>query len=320
MSEGHIAILSCNAVSLSYATLYISGGHRVVLYGEDAEVSEKVTADIQELLSTYEEKGLLKGSLSRAEQGALVSCSCSLVETVSGAFLVQDCLPDKLETKRKVWQSTDQWVRDDVILVSSATTLMPSQLSEKLAHKNRFVVVNHVDPLYYLRAMEVVPAKWTDPDVVTKTVALLKELGQTPATLKKEIPGFLINRVQSMLMREAYRLVHDGVISADECDTLMTEGIGLRYALMGPWEAVYLDASGMYSLQERYGDMVYKAQLDLKPELPMVGETVDRMQASMERVAGPSSNGAKRMKALESKVAAFAKLKQDFDEEDSKVK
>jgi len=312
MNERHIAILSSNHVSYDLALLYVSGGHKVTILTSDT--TEALTY-IGQRLDKFVQQDVLKGNLSKQQQLELISFSSHLTDAVLGATIVQECLTDDLDIRTSMLRSLDKLVGDDVIMISCNTSLMPSKLSECLSHRKNFVVVNHIEPLYFLPAMEVVPAPWTDAAVVESCSRFFKQLGQKPAILKKEVPGFLINRVQSMLYREAYRLVHDGVITGEECDILMTEGIGLRYALMGGWEAVYLDCTGMYSLVERYGDMVYDTQKDLRPAVLMGGETLHSIEKSVQRVAGGVEKISDRRHKMEDKIAALDKLKRDMDKQ-----
>ena len=92
--------------------------------------------------------------------------------------------------------------------------------------------------------VEIVPAPWTHPDIVTRTRALMEEIGQKPVTLKKEVPGFSLNRIQYAILDECYRQVANGVISVEDVDTVMSDGLGMRYAFMGPWETAHLNAKG----------------------------------------------------------------------------
>ncbi len=199
---------------------------------------------------------------------------------------------------------------------SSTSALLPSLISAELAHKSRFIVSHPTNPPFYAPATEVVPASWTDKDVVEKTVKLIKEVGQAPVVLKKEITGFVLNRIQYAIMAEAYNLIRDGIVSPEDCDVIMSQGLGMRYAFMGPWETAHLNAEGMESYRVRYADMIYNIQQDFKPPEKMGGPTLDVIQRGMENIAGPLESLPERRQWRDRRLVALAKLKASLDKQD----
>jgi len=296
--------------------LFASGGYRVSVYDVEPAQTQAAKVDIQKQLDKLDEQGLLRGSLSKEEQFANISYTESLENCVSGAFFIQECIPERLELKKSVWGKIETLMSKDAIMSSSTSALLPSLISEGLTHRNRFIVSHPTNPPFYAPATEVVPASWTDADVVEKTVALLKEIGQAPVVLKKEITGFVLNRIQYAILAETYNLIRDGVVSPEDCDVIMSQGLGMRYAFMGPWETAHLNADGMYSYRDRYADMIYGIQQDFKPPEKMGGETLDVIQHGMENVAGPLEHLEQRRQWRDRRLVALAKLKASLDKEE----
>lgn len=151
-----------------------------------------------------------------------------------------------MELKRKVFKELDELASSTVVLCSSTSYFLPSLFAESLKHRNQVIVGHPVNPPYYVPLVEVIPTKFTDQSVIDRTLKIMKEIGQKPVTLKKEVKGFALNRIQYAILNECYRLIADDVISVEDIDTVMSDGLGMRYAFMGPWETAHLNATGQY--------------------------------------------------------------------------
>jgi 3-hydroxyacyl-CoA dehydrogenase len=120
--------------------------------------------------------------------------------------------------------------------------LLPSSFTETLKGRARCLVVHPINPPYLVPAVEVVPAPWTDPAVVARTADFMTRAGQAPIVMKREIDGFVMNRMQGALLQEAFRLVADGYASVEDVDIGLREGLALRWSFMGPFETIDLNA------------------------------------------------------------------------------
>lgn len=243
--------------------LFAGAGYNVVMYDIDQNQIKDALKDMEEQFKRLESQKLLRGKLSASQQCALVKGSTSLEEAVKGATLVQECVPEVLEFKRKVFSDVDKHMDNKTILSSSTSTILPSKLSDGLKHKNQFIVSHPVNPPYYVPLVEVVPAPWTDPSVVVKTREIMKEIGQVPVCLSREIEGFVLNRIQYCILNEVWRLIADGLLNVEDIDNVMSEGLGPRYAFFGPLETAHLNAEGMESYCERYGKTIYDVSMTL---------------------------------------------------------
>ncbi|RUS78411.1 hypothetical protein EGW08_013825 [Elysia chlorotica] len=317
MSKGKIGVIGSGLIGRSYTMLFISAGYNVTLFDILAEQTHAAKKDIWDQLKALEKQNLLRGTLTPEKQFELIATTESLEECVRGAFFVQECVPERLEIKRNVWAKVDKMVDPSVIMSSSTSALLPSAISEGLANKNRFIVSHPTNPPFYAPATEVVPASWTDEDVKEKTIALLKEVGQIPVVLNREIKGFVLNRIQYAIMGECYRLIRDGIVSPEDVDTIMSQGLGMRYAFMGPWETAYLNATGMMHYGEAYSDMIFNIQQDFGPPERMEGPTLEYINESMRKLAGPEEDIQERRRWRDRRLTALAKLKKDMDKADA---
>lgn len=144
-------------------------------------------------------------------------------------------------------------------------------------------IVSHpVNPPYYVPLVEVVPAPWTDPAVAKKTRAIMEEIGQAPVSLSREISGFVLNRIQYAILNETYHLVADGILDVKDVDIVMSEGLGMRYAFLGPLETAHLNAEGFTNYCERYAPTIYSVSKDLKPPPKFEGPVVQEMSKQLE--------------------------------------
>ncbi|XP_061313681.1 lambda-crystallin homolog isoform X4 [Pezoporus flaviventris] len=229
-------------IGRSWAMVFAAGGFKVKLYDVAQQQLTSALENIRKQMKDLEESGFLKGSLSVEQQLALISVCTDLKAAVEGATFIQECTPENLELKKKIFSQLDLIVSDNAILSSSTSCLLPSKLFTGLKHVKQCIVSHPVNPPYYVPLVEIVPHPETDPSTTERTYALMKKIGQSPVKLNREIEGFALNRLQYAVISEAWRLVGEGVISPADLDLVMSDGLGMRYAFIGPLETMHLNA------------------------------------------------------------------------------
>lgn len=304
-----IAVIGSGFIGRSWATLFASAGYRVSLYDVDPNQVRSALEIIKEEVERLEKNGLLRGKLSSAEQIKLISPSETLKDAVKDAKYVQECVFERIDLKRSVFEELDKVVSDNVILASSTSCFPASQFTDKLKHRSQVIVAHPVNPPYLVPLVELVPAPWTNPSVVTETRNLMNEIGQKPVSLHKEVPGFVLNRVQYAIIAESWRLVQDGVISVEDIDTVMSEGLGMRYAFLGPLETAHLNANGFLDYCNRYGNGIYNVTETFGPNPRIEGETAKKIHDDLCK-AVPLEKLAERRAWRDENLATLAKLKQ----------
>jgi L-gulonate 3-dehydrogenase len=246
-----IAIIGAGLIGRAWSMVFARAGRAVALYDVDRSVLPAALATIKGNLADLAANGLIDDP--EAALARIVPVE-SLDEALRGAIYVQENGPEDLAIKRALLRELDAKAAPDAILASSSSALRASLFTEDLKGRARCLVAHPVNPPYLVPLVELSPAPWTTPDTVTRTRALMDAVGQVPVTLNKEIPGFLLNRLQGALLGEAFRLVEQGYCSMGDIDRTVKDGLGLRWSFMGPFETIDLNApGGIADYIRRYG-------------------------------------------------------------------
>lgn len=277
MAKGKIGIVGSGLIGRSWSMLFVSVGYEVALYDVNTGAVDTAMKLISEELKNLQTNGLLRGSLNADEQIKLIKKADNLKDCLANAIHCQECVFEDIELKRKVFKELDSIASDTVTLSSSTSCFLPSTFSDGLVHKSQVIVSHPVNPPYYVPLVEIVPAPWTSSVIVNKTRDLMIEIGQKPVTLKKEVPGFSVNRIQYAILNECWNEIADGVLSVEDVDAVMSHGLGMRYAFMGPFETAHLNAKGMKEYFEKYAQGINRVALDFKPVPMMTGETAQEI-------------------------------------------
>lgn len=249
---GKVAIIGSGFVGRAWAVSYARAGHEVVLWDAAGGAPAAALAYIEGILPDLAENDLLDGA-TPAQMRARMRGAVDFADAVAGAVHVQENTPEDVAVKREVFAMLDSAAGPDTVLASSTSAILPSLFTEELKGRERCLVVHPINPPYLIPAAEIVPAPWTEPAVVERTAAFLRAAGHAPIVMKKEIDGFVMNRMQGALLEEAFRLVAEGYASVEDVDIGIREGLALRWSFIGPFETIDLNApGGVRDYAERY--------------------------------------------------------------------
>ena len=286
-----IAIVGSGLIGRAWATVFASHGFDVAMQDVKQEAAEVARAHIGKNLRELASHGLVedpKGALAR------IRVARDLADALKGVTLVQENGPETIEAKTALFAEMDRLAPKRAILASSTSFIIASRFSESLPGRARCLVAHPVNPPHLVPIVELAPAPWTDPAVVERARKIYLRAGQVPITLRKEMPGFVLNRLQAVLLAEAFRIVGAGVASPGDVDKTIRDGLGLRWSFMGPFETIELNApGGIPDYCARYGKSLNDMVSQGAGGDPFGPETVARVMADW-----PGTQDQARVSAL----------------------
>ena len=273
VTSQRVAVIGAGLMGHGIALEFAVAGRQVTITDASAAALEQGLANMRHGAETLAALGLApRAACDTALQR--ITARATLQEAVAGADLVIEAVSEDLPLKQRIFAELDRTCDAGVVLASNTSTFMPSALAGGTVHPHRILVAHYFNPPHLLPVVEIVPHAGTDPGVVARVQALYTDLGKRPVVLQREVAGFIANRLQQALLREAVALVEAGVASAGDVDAVVSGSFGRRLAVAGPFEVS--DLAGL--------DVIAAIARELWPELAAGG-------AVAELLAGPAAAG-----------------------------
>ena len=263
MTNRIAGIVGAGLIGRSWANIFARAGWQVRVW--DPLPEQRATAHEQIALSLHDlaRHGLVDHPDAAAQRIEVVD---DLAAAVREAEYVQESGPENLEAKLTTFAQLDAAAPASTILASSTSAIVASLFTEKLAGRPRCLVAHPVNPPHVIPVVELCGAPWTSAQIVQRARQILTEAGQAPIEVKREIDGFILNRLQIALLTEAFRLVQEGYVTPQDLDRTIADGLGLRWSFMGPFETIELNApGGIPDYCERYTPWFRRYMADLPP-------------------------------------------------------
>jgi 3-hydroxyacyl-CoA dehydrogenase len=313
MSAEHdtIAVIGAGSIGIAWTVVFASAGLQVRIFEMEAAARDAALDEITLKLTDLSAADLLEEPIETVT-GRITVCD-TLESALADAAYVQESVVEDLEVKRALFAELDRLTKRDVVLASSTSTIMASRFAVDLPGRERCLVVHPANPPYFLRVAEIVPAAFTSPATIAITRDLLMRVDIAPVVLDREIEGFAINRLQGALLREAYCLVRDGIISPADIDTLVREGLGRRWSLIGPFTTSELNTrGGLRRHGEVIGPVYARIGLERAAENPWTAETIDRVATEIEQQL-PHASWEENVRERDRAMIRMSSLLKKFD-------
>ncbi|UZE51028.1 3-hydroxyacyl-CoA dehydrogenase [Rhodopseudomonas sp. P2A-2r] len=240
-SERYVAIVGVGLIGRAWAAIFARAGWTVRLTDPHGPTLAAGPALIRDELQALARHGLADDPDGAA---ARISVAATLADALKGVAFVQENGPENIDQKIAIFAELDRLAPADAVLASSTSAIVASRFTEMLAGRARCLVGHPVNPPHLVPVVEICGAPWTSSDSIARARAVYQEIGQVPVTVNKEINGFILNRLQGALLAEAFRLVGEGYVSAEDLDHTVKDGLGLRWSFLGPLETIELNAPG----------------------------------------------------------------------------
>jgi L-gulonate 3-dehydrogenase len=281
--RGRVAVVGSGVIGRSWIQVFARAGHAVQVWDPSPDA-------VSRAISWQQTEEARTG----AACAPVVACA-SLEAALAGCEWVQESGPERLEAKQALFAQLDAIAAPTAILASSTSTMSMTAIAEGLPGATRCIVAHPVNPPHVVPAVEVLGGDATSPETVRRTEEMLSAVGQVPVRMHRYVPGFLLNRMQAALVREAISLVERGVADVDAIDAVIRDGLGLRWALMGPFGVANTNADGgVREYFTRYGASFRALMDDLGPTPAFDASLIETIGAQVDAMTGGTPLEAQR--------------------------
>lgn len=279
-----VGIVGAGLVGLGWTAVFAGAGKQVMVHDGDSGALERGPGRLAAMLADMEAHGLIP---SASTVLARVGWTADLGEAVANAEYVQESVFETIAAKHDAAMRIGAVLRPEAMVGSSSSGIPASAFTEDVPNRARFLIVHPVNPPHLIPLVELVAAPWTDPALVPATHALMREVGQAPIVVNREIEGFVLNRLQGALLNEAFALYEEGVASLADIDLTVSHGLGRRWSLLGPFATIDLNApSGIADYAARLGPLYHGIARDRAAPRPWSDALIARIEAEQrERLA-----------------------------------
>lgn len=282
---GVVAIVGAGLIGRAWAVVFARAGWTVRLFDPHGPTLDAAPRLIRDELEALHAHGLADDPAGAA---ARVGVAGSLAEVVAGAGFVQENGPETVDAKQALFAELDRLAPPDTVLASSTSAIVASRFTEGLAGRARCLVGHPVNPPHLIPLVEICGAPWTGPAAIQRARAVYNGVGQVAVTVNREVEGFVLNRLQGALLGEAFRLVGEGVMSAEDLDETVRNGLGLRWSFLGPFATIELNApGGIPDYCARYTGFYKRLAADPAGPSAYEGVNAERVAASWPHAPTP---------------------------------
>lgn len=250
-----VTVIGGGLIGASWCALFLAHGLEVVLHDVVPGCEGRVRDELRRIAPVLQELGLVLDP-----ETPKLSFVLELADAVRHADAVQECGPERLAFKQSLWRQVEQHCGLSTLLMSSSSGITASMQSRGMKTPQRMLVAHPFNPPHLVPLVELVPGRRTDAEAMARAQVFFSGLGKRVVRLRKEIPGFVANRIQAAVIRESVSLVRQGVVSVEDLDVAVTQSLGLRWAVGGPFISAHL-GGGAGGIRAFWGQFATGLQL-----------------------------------------------------------
>ena len=245
-----IAVIGTGVIGSGWIVRFLAHNKKVIAYDKDIRLKKKIIKEIKRTWP-YVRKLFNKKKLKLKNFKYVTS----IQEALKEADFIQECAPENYKLKTKLMEIIGKYSKPNVIISSSSSGLLPSKIYSKCKNPSRTIIAHPFNPVYMIPGVELVPGKKTKKNILNKANKFYKSISMNPIMVKKELPGYLSDRLQEALWREALHIVNEGYATTKDLDRAIEDGPGLRWSLMGTFLTFHLAGgkNGMKHMLEQFG-------------------------------------------------------------------
>tara|TARA_B100000287_G_scaffold350457_1_gene339273 strand:- start:453 stop:1391 length:939 start_codon:yes stop_codon:yes gene_type:complete len=245
-----IAVIGTGVIGAGWIIRFLAHDKKVIAYDKDLILKKKIIAEIKRTWPCV--KKLFNKKKLKLKNFKYVT---SIEEALKEADFVQECAPENYKLKTKLMETIGKYSKPNIIISSSSSGLLPTRIYSKCKNPSRTIIAHPFNPVYMLPGVEIVPGKKTKKKFLKKANRFYKSVSMNPIMVKKELPGYLSDRLQEALWREALHIVNEGYASTKDLDRAIEDGPGMRWSLMGTFLTFHLAGgnAGMKHMLEQFG-------------------------------------------------------------------
>ncbi len=285
--RGPIGVVGLGTIGQRWAATFAHHGYEVSCYDPDPARWQAFQALHPALIDDLE-----RLAPARTARGP-VRFSSDLGQALAGVAFVQESGPERLDLKRELLADIERNVGDDVVIASSSSALLVSDMQANCAGPQRIVLAHPFNPVHLMPLVEIVGGRDTAPEVIEQTRAFYEALGKKPAVLRREVTGHLALRLMGAMWREAIALVESGVASAEDVDRAFCYGPGPKWTLQGSFISNHLNAEGIEAFLTKYGK-TYQDIWDDLGDARLEPATIARVSQEVRAAIGNRSDAELR--------------------------
>ena len=304
-----IAVIGTGVIGSGWIIIFLAHDKKVIAYDKDKKFEKKVITEIKQTWP-YVKKLFNKKKLKLKNFRYVTS----LQEALKDADFIQECAPENYKLKTKLMEIIGKYSKPNAIISSSSSGLLPSKIYSKCKNPSRTIIAHPFNPVYMIPGVELVPGKKTKKNILNKAYKFYRSISMNPIMLKKELPGYLSDRLQEALWREALHIVNEGYATTKDLDRAIEDGPGLRWSLMGTFLTFHLAGgkAGMKHMLEQFGPALKLPWTKLKA--PVLSKKLSSRVIAGTRKQAKGKSVEKLSKIRDEYLVKLQKLRKKYED------